>query len=89
MSRAGCESGHDVAVPSLLEVADGEPPYGPRVVAAVNAGLAGVAPGEPVVLVAHSNAGVFMPVIRAGLDVPVGCSVFADATVRPRAARRL
>jgi hypothetical protein len=50
-------------------------------VAAVNAALAGIAPGEPVVLVAHSNAGVFMPVIQAGLDVPVGCSVFADATV--------
>jgi hypothetical protein len=47
----------------------------------VNAGLAGAVPGEPVVLVAHSNAGVFMPVIRAGLDVRVSCSVFADATV--------
>ena len=32
-------------------------------------------------LVAHSNAGVFMPVIRAGLDVAVGCSGLADATV--------
>jgi hypothetical protein len=75
------ESGHGVALPSLLGVADGEPPYWPGVVAAVNAGLAGIAPGEPVVLVAHSNAGVFMPVIQAGLDVPTGCSIFADATV--------
>jgi hypothetical protein len=75
------ESGHGVAVPSLLGIADGQPPYWPRVAAAVNAGLAGVVPGEPVVLVAHSNAGVFMPVISAGLDVPVSCSVFADATV--------
>jgi hypothetical protein len=34
-----------------------------------------------VVLVAHSNAGVFVPVIRRALAQPVVCSVFADATV--------
>jgi hypothetical protein len=75
------ESGHLVAVPSLLGVADGEPPCWPRVVAAANAGLGGLGLAEPVVLVAHSNAGVFMPVIRNGLPLKVACSIFADATV--------
>jgi hypothetical protein len=75
------ESGHLVAVPSLLGVADGEPPCWPRVVAAVNAGLGGLGLAEPVVLVAHSNAGAFIPAIRTGLRLPVGCSIFADATV--------
>jgi hypothetical protein len=77
--------GHQVAVPSLLAVGQGEPPFWPRVVAAVAGGLAGAGPGRPVVLVAHSNAGVFVPVIARGLAQPVACSVFADATV-PAAA---
>jgi len=41
------ESGHGVAVPSLLGVADGGPPYWPRVVVALNAGLAGIAAPLP------------------------------------------
>jgi len=68
-------------VPSLLAVGEGGPPFWPRVVAAVTAGLAGTEPGQPMVLVAHSNAGVFVPVIVRGLGRPVACSVFADATV--------
>ena len=74
-------SGCDAAVPSLLPVGEGGPPFWPRVVAAVTAGLAGTDPGQPVVLVAHSNAGVFIPVIGRGLARPVACSIFADATV--------
>jgi len=75
------ESGHLTAVPPLLGVADSEPPFWPGVVAAVNAGLTGLDLGEPAVLVAHSNAGVFMPVIATGLALPVACCIFADATV--------
>lgn len=74
----------DVVVPSLLGVGDGGPPFWPRVVSAVSAGLAHLPPAEPVVLVAHSNAGVFMPVIVDGVGRPVACSVFADATVPGR-----
>ena len=74
-------SGCDAVVPSLLPVGEGGPPFWPRVVAAVTAGLAGTDPGQPVVLVAHSNAGVFIPVIGWGLARPVACSIFADATV--------
>src|SRR5260370_27784384 len=68
-------------VPSLLAVGDGGPPFWPRVVAAVTAGLAGTEPRQPLVLVAHSNAGVFVPVLARGLGRPVAGSIFADATV--------
>jgi len=74
-------SGCAVAVPSLLAVGDGGPPFWPRVVAAVSAGLSGTEPGQPLVLVAHSNAGVFVPVIARDLGRPVACSIFADASV--------
>jgi hypothetical protein len=76
--------GHHAVVPSLLAVADCEPPFWPHVVAAVQAGLAGLAgtdPDQPLVLVAHSNAGVFMPVIATGLSRQAACCIFADATV--------
>jgi hypothetical protein len=73
--------GHQAIVPSLLSVSDGEPPYWPRVVAAVRASLAEVDASQPVTLVAHSNAGVFVPVLADGLDQPVECCIFADATV--------
>jgi hypothetical protein len=78
------EAGHLVAVPSLLGVADGGPPFWPNVVAAVNAGLEGLEPSQPIVLAAHSNAGVFMPVIATGLTMPVACLIFVDATVPAR-----
>jgi hypothetical protein len=74
-------AGHQASVPSLLEVGDGGPPYWPRVVAAARAGLAGLAGNQPVVLVAHSNAGVFAPVLADGLSQPVASCIFADATV--------
>jgi hypothetical protein len=51
--------------------------------AAVEVGTA-AGPDQPLVLVAHSNAGNFVPVIRRALAQPVLCSVFADATVPGR-----
>jgi hypothetical protein len=77
LEMSGCE----VVVPSLLSVGEGGAPFWPRAVAAVTAGLAGTDPGQPLILVAHSNAGVFVPVIAPGLGRPVACSIFADATV--------
>jgi hypothetical protein len=74
-------AGHQALVPSLLEVGEGGPPYWPRVVAAVRAGLTGLAEDQPVALVMHSNAGVFAPVLVAGLTQPVASRIFADATV--------
>lgn len=75
------ESGWDVTVPSLLDVGAGGPPFWPRVVAAVGAGLAQSDPDQPLVLVTHSNAGVFMPVLQRGLERHIACSIFADATM--------
>jgi hypothetical protein len=77
-------SGHQVAVPSLLMVADGGPPFWPRVAGSVKSGLPAGGPREPLVLVAHSNAGVFVPVVADSLGWPVTCAIFADATVPAR-----
>jgi hypothetical protein len=77
LTDAGCE----VIVPSLLAVGDGGPPFLPRVAAAVSEQLPGPGDYQPLVLVAHSNAGVFIPVIRSATARPVACSVFVDATL--------
>ncbi|MFJ2894140.1 alpha/beta hydrolase [Streptomyces sp. NPDC087218] len=77
-------AGHRVRVPSLLHVGAGGPPYWPRVVDAVRDGLDGIPAEHPLVLVAHSNAGLFLPVVRAGLDHPVTASVLVDAALPAR-----
>ncbi|MBF9131811.1 alpha/beta hydrolase [Plantactinospora sp. S1510] len=76
--------GRDVLVPSLLDVGVGQPPYWPRVVYAVRDALSATAPDRPVVLVVHSNAGLFVPAIRTGLVQPVFGSVFVDAALPAR-----
>lgn len=78
-------SGYEVRVPSLLTVGRGAPPFWPAVVRAVRDGLARVPDDRPVVLVGHSNAGLFLPLVRAGLDHPVEGSVFVDAALPARA----
>jgi hypothetical protein len=72
-----------VAVTAALCAGSGRaaiPDPGERGAPVVAAG-AGLGTGQPVVLAVHSNAGVFLPVIRRALAPPVLCSVFADATV--------
>ena len=75
------DAGHDAVVPSLLTLAGGGAPYWPRVVAAVRAGLAGADQAAPVVLVPHSNAGLFVPVLARDLGRPVARAIFADASI--------
>lgn len=77
-------AGHQVQVPSLLHVGAGGPPFWPRVVGAVRDSLRQVPAGSPVTLVAHSNAGLFLPAIRSGLDRTVTGSVFVDAALPAR-----
>ena len=77
-------AGHAVRVPSLLDVGRGEPPFWPRAAAAVREGVADVPEDRPLVLVAHSNAGLFVPVVRAALTHPVAASVFVDAALPAR-----
>ena len=70
VARELADRGYAALVPSLLDVSDGEPPVWPRVAAAVAGVLAAVPPDRPVVLVAHSNAGLFVPVIAAAAPRP-------------------
>lgn len=60
--------GWDVAVPSLLHIAEGQPPFWPQVAGAVASAVQEFEPGRPVILVPHSNAGFFIPVIMAALQ---------------------
>ena len=71
--------GHAAVVPDLTGVTVGGAPYWPRVVETVRA----AAPGTPIVLAAHSNAGLFVPVISEGLGGRVVACLFADARVPP------
>ena len=77
------ELGWAAAVPSLLHVTDGGPPFWPRVVDAVRGGLGTAEQGQGVVLVAHSNAGLFVPVISAALPGRVRGCIFVDAALPP------
>jgi hypothetical protein len=75
------QAGQGTVVPSLVTVGAGAPPYWPRIVAAVAASLAGVPDDHQLVLVAHSNASIFVPVLVDVLARPVACCLFADAGV--------
>jgi pimeloyl-ACP methyl ester carboxylesterase len=77
------ELGWEAAVPSLLQVTDQGPEYWPRVVEAVVAGLGTADQGQGLVLVAHSNAGLFIPVIAAALPGQVRGCIFVDAALPP------
>lgn len=77
-------AGYHARVPSLLGVCDGAPPYWPRISSAVRENLDHVPAGSPVVLVAHSNAGYFLPTIRAQLARRVTGSIFVDAALPAR-----
>ncbi|MFF5229476.1 alpha/beta fold hydrolase [Dactylosporangium sp. NPDC000521] len=66
----------DAAVPSLL----GGPPSWPAVVQQV----LDAAPPGPVILVAHSNAGYFMPAVAGALPQRVAACVFVDAALPAR-----
>jgi hypothetical protein len=76
--------GAAVVVPSLLGVADAEPPFWPRVAELVCGAAGELAAGQPVVLVAHSNAGLFLPVVVEALDRPVAGCLFVDAGLPSR-----
>ncbi|HEY6501521.1 MAG TPA: alpha/beta hydrolase [Streptosporangiaceae bacterium] len=73
--------GHEAVVPDLLGVADAAPPFWAAVVDAVNGALAGLHRDQPTVLVAHSNAGLFMPLLAAQAAHPVRTCLFVDAAI--------
>ncbi|WP_433832744.1 alpha/beta hydrolase [Actinoplanes sp. CA-015351] len=77
------EQGATALVPSLLTVADADPPFWPAVASTVAAAIARLPEGRPVVIVAHSNAGLFVPVIVDASARPVAGCVFVDAGMPP------
>ncbi|MBQ1037156.1 alpha/beta hydrolase [Micromonospora sp. C81] len=75
------DSGAVAIVPSLLGVADARPPFWRSVAEKVRAAIDRLPPDQPVVIVAHSNAGLFVPVIvEATSRRIVGC-LFVDAAL--------
>lgn len=69
--------GRRVRIPSLQSVAHGAPPYWPAGVDAIVAS----AGRDPVVLVPHSNSGLYMPEVVAALGDQVRGVVFVDAAL--------
>ncbi len=76
-ARALEGNGRCVRVPSLLGVARSAPPYWPAGVDSI----VRAAGDEPVVLVAHSNAGLFVPAVVEALGDQVRGVVFVDAAL--------
>jgi Alpha/beta hydrolase family len=75
--------GEGVEVPSMLGFADEGPPYAGAYLDRVAAALASLPLDGPVLLVGHSNAGLFLPAIALSL-IPRGVAmVFADASIPP------
>ena len=77
-------SGAAAMVPSLMDVADADPPFWPHVANEVNEAVRRLPHGQPVVVVAHSNAGLFVPVIVSEARRPVAGCVFVDAALPQR-----
>jgi hypothetical protein len=73
-------AGSKVVVPSLAGFADGGPPYTPRLVR-LAAGQVDAGPGDDIVLVTHSGAGVFAPLLLHALAADPGTAVFVDAAL--------
>lgn len=72
-------------VPSLLDVAHGEPPFWPGVVEAVSSAIDELDVAPPVILVAHSNAGLFVPLLVTSSPRRVAGCLFVDAALPGRA----
>lgn len=73
--------GHDSLVPSLLDVAEAGAPFWPRVVEDVNTAVSELDPDRPVLLVVHSNAGLFVPLLVRHAPRPVRACLFVDAAL--------
>jgi hypothetical protein len=72
-------------VPSLVDVTEpDDPPFWPRVVDRVDDALARLPPGQPIVVVAHSNAGPFVPLIVHAARRPVAGCLFVEARLPSR-----
>ncbi|WP_327086179.1 alpha/beta hydrolase [Nonomuraea sp. NBC_01738] len=84
VARALETRGHAAVVPDLTGVG-ATPPYWPAAVEAVRDAVVEAAPRGPLVLAAHSNAGLLLPAIKDGLGERVVACVFAETHLPPRA----
>lgn len=73
--------GYPVLVPDLTRVADAGPPYWPRYGAAAGQPLISLPDDLSVVVVAHSGAGFFVPLLRQATGAAIPCYIFVDAVV--------
>jgi hypothetical protein len=71
-------------VPSLLHVAESGPPFWPAVAGAVADAIGRLPDDTKVVLVAHSNAGLFVPAIVGASGRTISACVFVDAALPAR-----
>lgn len=71
--------GAATVVPSLVDVADADPPFWPRITTKIRNSASHLSQQRPLVLVAHSNAGLFVPVIVQAMRRPVAGCVFVEA----------
>lgn len=81
VAAALADLGHDTVVPSLVGVADAAPPYWRYIAGQVADAINELEPGRPTVLVAHSNAGLFVPVLTTSSPRPVSACLFVDARI--------
>jgi hypothetical protein len=74
-------SGVDAVVPDLRHIALGGAPYWPRVAQTVADAMGQLDDPAPVALVAHSNAGLFVPSVAEASPRPVDVVVLVDAAM--------
>jgi hypothetical protein len=77
-------TGQRVVIPSLLAVLEQSSGYANSIAEYVRKAVDGSALPEPLVLVGHSAAGAYLPVIGAELDRAVTAYVFVDARLPMR-----
>jgi hypothetical protein len=77
--------GVEAVVPSLTDVADADPPFWPRVVDEINDAVSRLPREQPVLVVAHSNAGLVVPAIVHAARRPVAGCVFVETRLPSRA----
>ncbi len=77
--------GATTTTPSLVGVTDlDDPPFWPRVTDTVNDAVEQLPHGLPILIVAHSNAGLLVPAIVHAARPPVAGCLFVDASLPAR-----
>jgi hypothetical protein len=81
--------GIQAVVPNLLAAEDGDLPYWKRHSLAAADALAALPPDVPLLLIAHSGAGLLLPALREATGHPVAAYLFVDAGIPEDGKSRL